>query len=217
MWIVDLLLWIVYYPYVIFHKVLEVIFGSSARVNILRILFNSPQPLSGRQVGELAELTHKGAIHALKTLVDLGAVRQRKVGKAYQYSLLKNNVFVEKIIIPCIKKEASLYDELKGDIKRYFGKDTVSLILYGSFARGKEMRGSDIDIIAVVKDEREKIEVEEKAASKVSYFRERFNSLLSLHCFTPNEIKGKKNMPLIKSVIKEGIVLSGKPLKDIFK
>jgi predicted nucleotidyltransferase len=79
------------------------------------------------------------------------------------------------------------------------------------------MRGSDIDIIAVVKDEREKIEVEEKAASKVSYFRERFNSLLSLHCFTPNEIKGKKNMPLIKSVIKEGIVLSGKPLKDIFK
>ncbi|MEK7846516.1 MAG: hypothetical protein AAB257_06090 [Nitrospinota bacterium] len=88
----------------IFHKVLEVIFGSSARVNILRILFNSPQPLSGRQVGELAELTHKGAIHALKTLVDLGAVRQRKVGKAYQYSLLKNNVFVEKIIIPCIKK-----------------------------------------------------------------------------------------------------------------
>ncbi|MEK7846515.1 MAG: nucleotidyltransferase domain-containing protein [Nitrospinota bacterium] len=47
-----------------------------------------------------------------------------------------------------------MYDELKRDIKRYFGKDTVSLVLYGSFARGKEMKRSDIDIIAVVKDEK---------------------------------------------------------------
>lgn len=52
-------------------RVLESIFGSPARVNILRILYGSPQPLNGRQVGELAGLTHRGAIHALKSLAEL--------------------------------------------------------------------------------------------------------------------------------------------------
>ncbi|HHT9137771.1 MAG TPA: nucleotidyltransferase domain-containing protein [Candidatus Wunengus sp. YC60] len=198
-------------------RVLESIFGSLARVNILRVLSNSPQPLSGRQVGELAGLTHRGAIHALKSLVELGAVKQRKVGKAYQYSLSKGNIFVEKIIIPCITAEAGLFDNLKRDISVYFGKDSISLILYGSLARGEEKKGSDIDAIAVVKDEVRKSEVEEKTASKVSYFKNRFNGILSLHCFTLDEIKGKKSLPLIKSVIKEGIVLSGKPLRDLFK
>jgi len=198
-------------------RVLESIFGSPARVNILRVLFSSPQPLSGRQVGELAGLTHRGAIHALRPLVELGAVKQRKVGKSYQYSLPKGNIFVEKIIIPCIKTETGLFDNLKRDIIAHFGKNAISLVLYGSFARGEEKKGSDIDAIAVVNDGKNKSEVEEKAASKVSYFKNRFNSLLSLHCFTLDEIKNKKFLPMIKSVTREGIVLSGKPLGELFK
>jgi len=198
-------------------RVLESIFGSPARVHILRVLSDSPQPLSGRQVGELAGLTHRGAIHALKSLVEIGAVKQRKVGKAYQYSLSKGNIFVEKIIIPCITAEAGLFDNLKRDISVHFGKGAISLILYGSLVRGAEKKGSDIDAIAVVKDEKKKSEVEEKTASTVSYYKNRFNGILSLHCFTLEEIKGKKSLPLIKSVIKEGIVLSGKPLRELFE
>ncbi len=168
-------------------------------------------------MGELAGLTHRGAIQALRPLVELGAVKQRKVGKSYQYSLFKGNIFVKKIIIPCIKAEAGLFDNLKRDIIAHFGKDVISLVLYGSFARGEERKGSDIDAITVVKDGKKKSEVEEKAASKVSYFKNRFNRLLSLHCFTYDEIKSKKFLPLIKAVTREGIVLSGKPLGELFK
>ena len=50
------------------HNVLELIFGSPAKVRILRVLTNAPQPLSGRQVGELSGLTHRGAIQALPGL-----------------------------------------------------------------------------------------------------------------------------------------------------
>lgn len=199
------------------HKVLESIFGSPAKVRILRVLFDSPQPLSGRQIGELAGLTHKGAIQAIESLVELGAVRQRKVGNAYQYSLSKGNIFVEKLITPCIKAEAGLFDVLKRDITEHFEKDAIGLILYGSLVRGEEKKGSDIDVIAVVKDERKKTEVEEKATSAVSYFNERFNGLLSLHCFTLDDITGKKALPLIKSVMKEGMLLSGKSLRELFK
>ncbi|MBI2412241.1 MAG: nucleotidyltransferase domain-containing protein [Deltaproteobacteria bacterium] len=214
-WILDFSLWIFYYPFVKIRRVLESIFGSPAKVGILRVLFVSPQPLSGRQVGELSGLTHKGAIQALGSLVELGAVRQRRVGRAYQYSLSKGNIFVEKIIAPCIKAEKGLLDDLKNDIVAHFGKDAVSLVLYGSLARGEEKKGSDIDVIAVVRGKNEKTEVEENAASKAPYFNERYGGLLSLQCFTLDEIKRRKALPLFKSIKKEGVLLSGKPLGGI--
>lgn len=199
------------------HKVLESIFGGPAKVRILRSLFNSPQPLSGRQVGELSGLTHKGAIQALEPLVELGAVRQRKVGKAYQYSLSKGSIFVEKIITPCIKAEAGLFDDLKNEIAAHFGKDAISVILYGSLVRGEEKKGSDIDVIAVVKDEKKKAEMERKAESAAPYFNERFNGLLSLHCFTLDEFRARRNLSMIKSVMREGVVLSGKLSGELLK
>jgi predicted nucleotidyltransferase len=197
------------------HKVLETIFGSPAKIRILRVLSASPQPLSGRQVGELCGLSHRGAIQALESLVGLGAVRQRKVGNAYQYSLSRGNIMVEKIIEPLLKTEAALLDDLKKKIVAKFGKDAVSLTLYGSVVRGTEQRGSDIDVLAIAGDDRMKADLEEKSASLAPFFRERYNALLSLHCFTLAELKSKRNLPVIRSVKEEGMTLSGKPLREL--
>lgn len=199
----------------IFHNVLEFVFGSPAKIRILRVLFASPQPLSGRQVGELARLSHRGAIQALGPLVELGAVQQRRVGKAYQYSLVRNNAVVEKIILPCIHAEASLIDGLKRDIKAHFGRNTANLTLYGSLARGTETRGSDIDVLAIARDESMKTQLEEKAESLAPVFRQRYNALLSVHCYVLSELKNKKTLPLLKTVLKEGITISGKPLREL--
>jgi len=196
-------------------NVLESIFGSSAKIRILRVLSVSPQPLSGRQVGELSRLSHRGAIQALESLVELGAVRQRRVGAAYQYSLSRGNMAVETIIAPSLKAEASMLDDLKRNITAQFKGKAVSLTLYGSLARGMGKRGSDIDVLAVSRDERRKKELEDKAAASISFFRERYNAILSLHCYTLLELKSKKNLPLLKSVMQEGVELSGKPLREL--
>ncbi|MCK9418293.1 MAG: nucleotidyltransferase domain-containing protein [Nitrospirae bacterium] len=197
------------------HKVLEAIFGSPAKIRILRVLSASPQPLSGRQVGELSKLSHRGAIQALESLVELGAVRQRRVGNAYQYSLSPGNRAVELIIVPSIKAEAALLDELKKKIVAQFGRKAVSLTLYGSVVRGTEKRGSDIDVLAIAGDERLKSDLEEKSAALAPFYRERYNSLLSLHCFTLDELRSKKTLPLLRTVKEEGVTLSGKPLREL--
>lgn len=201
----------------VLHKVLEAIFGSPAKIRILRVLFASPQPLSGRQVGELSGLSHRGAIQALESLVALGAVRQRKVGTAYQYSLSQRNAAVEMIIAPCIKAEAALLDDLKKKIIAQFGRKAVSLTLYGSLVRGTEKRGSDIDVLAIAGDEQAKKALEEEALSLIPFFRERYNSLLSLHCFALDELQKKKSLPLLRSAKEEGITLFGKPLRELLK
>jgi len=196
-------------------NVLESIFGSPAKIRILRALSASPQPLSGRQVGELSRLSHRGAIQALTSLVELGAVRQRRVGAAYQYSLSRGNVAVETIIAPSLKAEASMLDELKKNIIAQFNGKAASLTLYGSLARGTGKRGSDIDVLAVARDERRKQELEDKAVNSISFFRERYNAVLSLHCYMLVELRSKKNLPLLKTVIQEGVVLFGKPLREL--
>jgi len=196
-------------------NVLESIFGSPAKIRILRVLSASPQPLSGRQVGELSRLSHRGAIQALESLVELGAVRQRRAGAAYQYSLSRGNAAVETIIAPTLKAEAALLDDLKRNIVVQFSGKAVSLTLYGSLARGTGKRGSDIDVLAVARDEQRKKELEDKAAASISFFRERYHAVLSLHCYTLIELSSKKNLPLLKSVIQEGAALSGKPLREL--
>lgn len=199
------------------HKVLEAVFGSPAKIRILRVLSASPQPLSGRQVGELSGLSHRGAIQALGSLVELGAVRQRRVGNAYQYSLSPGNIAVEKIIAPSLRAEGMLLDDLKKKIVARFGRNAVSLTLYGSVVRGTGKRGSDIDVLAIAGDEGMKADLEELSASLVPFFRERYNSLLSLHCFTLKELRSKKKLPLFRSVKEEGMTLSGKPLSELLK
>jgi predicted nucleotidyltransferase len=196
-------------------NVLESIFGSPAKIRILRVLSVSPQPLSGRQVGELSRLSHRGAIQALESLVELGAVRQRRVGAAYQYSLSRGNIAVETIIAPSLKAEASMLADLKRNITAQFRGKAVSLTLYGSLARGTGKRGSDIDVLAVARDERRRQELENKAAAGITFFRERYNAILSLHCYTLVELRSKKNLPLLGSVLQEGVLLSGIPLREL--
>jgi len=196
-------------------NILESIFGSPAKIRILRVLSASPQPLSGRQVGELSRLSHRGAIQALESLVELGAVRQRRVGAAYQYSLSRGNMAVETIIAPSLKAEASMLDDLKRNITAQFRGKAVSLTLYGSLGRGTGKRGSDIDVLAVAKDDRRKKELEDKAAAGIPFFRERYNAVLSLHCYTVLELRSRKNLPLLKSITREGAALSGKPLREL--
>jgi predicted nucleotidyltransferase len=151
----------------------------------------------------------------LESLVELGAVRQRRVGAAYQYSLSRGNMAVETIIAPSLKAEASMLDDLKRNITAQFRGKAVSLTLYGSLARGTGKRGSDIDVLAVARDERRKKELEDKAAAGTPFFRERYNAVLSLHCYTLIELESKKNLPLLKSVIQEGAALFGTPLREL--
>lgn len=142
-------------------------------------------------------------------------MRQRRVGAAYQYSLSQGNVAVETIIAPSLKAEASMLDDLKKNIIAQFNGKAASLTLYGSLARGTGKRGSDIDVLAIARDDRRKKELEDKAVSSISFFRERYNAVLSLHCYTLVELRSKKNLPLLKTVIQEGVVLFGKPLREL--
>lgn len=197
--------------------IIETAFGTPARIAILRRLASVSKPLSGRQLAELTGLSHRGVIQAIAPLVEAGIVSQRQAGRAHQYQLSRKNIALAKIILPTFKKEAELRDGFMEEIVKYFATDTVSLLLFGSFARGEENDTSDIDVLAIARTDSEKEKIENTGEKKAGTFREKYAAPLSLHCLTLEEIKGRKQSAFIKRVSHEGILLSGKTVEELMR
>jgi predicted nucleotidyltransferase len=89
--------------------------------------------------------------------------------------------------------------------KKRLGKKLLLLILYGSVAKSKAKKDSDIDIFAVVAN-KESREVLFDIASE--YLRK--GILISIIAETPNEFRKLKNFPFTRTVLSEGEILYGK-------
>ncbi len=195
--------------------VVELLFGSPGRVKLLRRLAEAPQPLSGRQAAELAGLTHRGAIQALSVLVDLGVVTQRQAGRAYQYALAESNILVQEIVLPAFAAEKRLRRILEEDIVDQFAGLALSLVLFGSVARGEQTPQSDVDLLAVVANEKDRETMEEIASSRAPAFQSRFGAPLAVHVLTVGQLREKRRSPFLVEAARDGVVLHGKPLKEL--
>lgn len=197
--------------------VIKTAFGTPARIKILRRLSAVSEPLSGRQLAELTGLTHRGAIQAIVPLVAAGIVRQRQAGRAHQYTLARKNIVVEKIILPIFREEDELRNDLIETIVKYYAPDTISLVLFGSFARGDETDSSDVDVLAVADTIKKKEAIEKTTDVKAMEFREKYAAPLSVHCLTLKELRGQSQKAFIKRVSHEGILLSGKTVEELMR
>ncbi len=101
--------------------------------------------------------------------------------------------------------------QIKETIKEYkdtlqkLGIDVGRIILYGSFARGNQREGSDIDLLIISDDFqkmnlRERLEVLGVAAARIMEPVEAIG-------YTPEEIKSVPQASFLKEVLKVGIAI----------
>ena len=104
-----------------------------------------------------------------------------------------------------------LSNEFASKAKSALGSELLSLMLYGSAARGTATLESDLDIFAVVENEQDKEKLFDIAAEFL-----KDGVLFSIISETPDEFARMKKMrsPFIDTVLKEGRVLYGqKPVR----
>lgn len=100
-------------------------------------------------------------------------------------------------------------------LKRFLKENLVSIVLFGSVARGEAGEGSDIDLLVVAKDfepfrSRFDVfnEIEKELRTTKEYRelkREKLGTLISPVPLTPEEIK--KNPPILLDIVTDGIIL----------
>ena len=155
------------------------IFGSRGRVDVLRILWGVDAPLTAAEVARRARMTHPAASAILRSLSVQGVVASSPAGRGYTYWMLRDNSYVEEFLTPVFSAERRMPEMMLGAIAQELETLTVSVVLFGSYARGEQDADSDVDIAIVVEDEAAKARLE-RAYGPIAYgFERRFGAALS--------------------------------------
>jgi uncharacterized protein len=103
-----------------------------------------------------------------------------------------------------------MYQDLANRFFAGMGKDLVSIILFGSTARGEEAPGSDIDLILVMKDGSDMDKLDEKVSEISLEAAAAFGGPVSPISLTETAYASKKRSrnAFWRTVLQEGIELT---------
>jgi len=200
-----------------YQRVFDKLFGQKTKLKILRYLVKNPIEQSGRQIAKNTEIAHRQCHKVLQELYGQGILGMRHIGNAYLYNLRKEHYLVEKVIKPFFEAESQLIKDLVAEIKKIKTEDIISIGIFGSIPKGKEKPHSDIDILVVINRDINKEKIAELIRSKNEYFISRFGNSLAPYIVAEKEFvsRYKKGDKLIKNIIKNGEVISGKTFGEL--
>ena len=136
---------------------LDAIFGQRSKLAVLRCLNRSPSGVSGRELGRRAALSHQTVVQTLEDLVAPGIVLRDSIPPAYRFTLNQQHWIVKEILVPAFEKESGWMDTLIHELTHRLPRSVLSLVLYGSAARGGMNIESDIDLVALTDEKRRMI------------------------------------------------------------
>jgi len=206
-------------------KSLDNILTSKLKIAIIRLFVSKTDEFkaTGRQIAKLTRFSPPAAHSALKELYNQEILKLDTIGKQHIYSLDNNNRIVQKILKPMFKEEFSLKDELKDFLIKStreagIAKKIFSLLLYGSLQKGVTHDKSDVDIAIIVKNKKDKKEIEEKFLNEISVkFYDYFKVHLDVYIKSKEEFRTrlKKNLPPVSTLMKAYSVIYGKEPLEI--
>jgi len=165
-----------------------------------------------RGLAETANVSTSEAAVLVEQLEKYGVIRIQPVGKSYQISLNQKSYILNKIIKPILKAEERTLGELVSTLKKHLSKRIVSAAIFGSISRGEEKEDSDIDLLVISDNFDFDTALISRAQEEVSLI---FHSNLSPLIFGEKEFRAKKNDKLVRSIIANYIMVTGKDLRKV--
>jgi len=192
------------------HNTLDDIFGSVIKTRLLRVLSKTRGTYTGRELARLVGYSHTHTNSALAELEINGLVIRRKAGNSYLYSLNEDSILLSRIIDPAFRIEQGLLQDLANAFFERLGKDLISIILFGSVAKGEEREDSDVDLILVVRNDADLDKLEDKVSGISLELAISFGSPISSILVTESEYASKKRRKRAfwRDVAKDGIELA---------
>ena len=198
----------------IIHNVLNKLFSSPALLSVLRELAARSKGATGREIARISGLTHQAAHNALANLEALKIVKREFAGKAHFFTINREHYLFKYIISDMFASEKQFRDSIYKEIIKAFKGVSESLIVFGSVARKEENVESDLDL-CIITDNTKEID------KRLNAFREKlytnYGITLAPYILKEKEFAAlahKKKSP-VNSILKEGIVIAGKSIKEL--
>ncbi|MDI6888382.1 MAG: nucleotidyltransferase domain-containing protein [Methanocellales archaeon] len=193
---------------------IENVLGSKSKIKLLRVFYDSPD----REfcLDDLIRIMghSPGTIYpSLSDLVRLRIILSRKAGRSTLYRINRRNPIVKKIVEIFSAEEGALLDAAMDFAKNVDKTDIVSIILFGSVARGEATGRSDVDVL-IIYDKNPGIV--KKNVNKLidGYLEQDINIVPVFYSKREVEKMKKECNSFILGVEDEGRVLFGKSLGD---
>jgi len=192
-----------------------------AQVRVLKFLWSSRAEWSGREIARKVALSAPSCHETLKKLDARGLVHFRRVSNVHLYKINPENYLVQNVFVRLFEAEAAMPKQVEAAIKKALADSTkddiVSLVLFGSTARGTQQIGSDLDLLVVI-HAKEALKVLEPRIERLrALLFQRFSMPLSPYVQTLSELRRNhhRKLPLIGSILKDGRTIYGKDIKEL--
>ena len=126
---------------------LNKLFSSKSRVEIMKLfLFNPEDSFYQREISRITHLPIRGVQRELKNLCNVGLIEDSISGNRVYYKINKEHPIFEDLK-KIFFKTTGIAEVLKDNLSRV---DSIKIaFIYGSFAKGKEEKSSDIDLLII--------------------------------------------------------------------
>ncbi|MDB4949340.1 MAG: hypothetical protein JWM27_1989 [Gemmatimonadetes bacterium] len=197
---------------------LNAILGSVTKVQILRALLPLTSPASGRETQRLAGIRSKGALQsALNDLSDLGILRREQTRGSHLYRINHRHELYAPLAT-LFEAEATRMQRLRTMLHAAISENgleglVVSIILYGSNARGSARPASDADLLVLAGDESAVETVEHALAEAGTAIEDSLGARISAYVVPRARAEQRltDGDPLMQDVASEGRLLYGEP------
>lgn len=188
-----------------------------AQGRLLAVLVEITAPLTLRRLASLAGVSPAQASRVMPRLVELGIVERHEVPPASQFVLARDNVAAQ-LLLQLADARAIALRQI-GEAASRISPEPVSVIAFGSFARGEADADSDIDLALVRSDDVH--EDDERWADSVDAWRRQVRALtgndVELVAATVSEASRKLRgrSELWRNIQRDGVVVHGLALNEL--
>lgn len=199
------------------HPVAAVIPGAQGRV--LAVLAETTAELNLSTLARLASVSVAQASRVMPSLVDLGLVERREVPPSSQFRLIRENVAARVIIDLARSRDAAITSI--GAAADALPLSPISIIVFGSFARGEADDQSDVDVIVVRPDD--VAEDDDVWATAIERWRNEARAITGNRVevleVSRDEIRSKlsSEAALWRDVVRDGIAVHGLTIDELLE
>lgn len=192
-----------------------------AQSSVLRFLWRSRTEWSGREIARKVGLSAPSCHEILKKLDARGLVLLRRVSNVHLYQINPENYLVQNVYARLFEAEAAMPQQVEAAVRKALAEPAesgvVSLVLFGSMARGTAGLGSDLDLLVVIASKERLKALEPRVEILRDLLFKRFNIPLAPYIQTLSELRHKhaQKLPLIGEILKEGRTIYGKDVKEL--
>lgn len=188
----------------------SLVLGDEISLSILRYLYNSKRGETGRKIAIAAGYSPQAVLNSLKRLEKFALVLSTAVGRANLYELNRRHWFITKGLVPLWDVMNSWKSILGNHYAENLLVKPLSIIIFGSYARGDAKGTSDMDILFVF-DDKDKPKNSDEVLAIGSEVYQMFGVHPSEKVISISEFKKevKKGEGLMRNVFRQGVSVYG--------